>query len=479
MDTLPIFLKIRDRDVLVDGGGTVAARRIERALSAGARVSVFDPDPGDEVLRLLAAGAGGLRHERRVPCLKDVSGCCVVWGVSGDAARDAALYQWSRQAGALCNIADRPDLCDFITPSIVDRAPVVVAISTGGAAPVIARTLRARIETMLKPSYGRLAAFAGGFRERIAATISDGRERRRFWERLIDGPVADVFLAGDSEGATALFEADLRRAADGVAPPGEVCLVGVGPGDPDLLTFRALRLMQRADVVLYDREIGSDILSLVRRDAERVFVGRGPGGHVAPQADVARIMADLAGRGSRVLRLKAGDPFVFGRGAEEVGAALAAGIPLRVVPGVTAAQGCGAYAGIPLIHADHASSCLMLGLHGRDGLSGLDWRAMVRPSQTLAVYMGLSKLEGLIAGLRDHGMPAQTPVAVIENGTRPGQRVIAGTLADIVAGARAAGAASPAMILVGGVVGLRDVLAGAARSQADTTHMMSLAPTRA
>ncbi|MDQ2089388.1 siroheme synthase CysG [Marimonas arenosa] len=473
MDNLPIFLGIRGKKVVVDGGETVAARRVERALSAGAHVEVFDPAPGQEVELLL--DHPNVTHHARLPTRDDISGALVVWGASEDDDRDDRLYQWTREEGCLANIADRPELCDFITPSIVDRSPVLIAISTGGASPVVGRTLRARIEANVPPLFGRLAEFTGSFRDRIAAVIKDGRERRHFWERMIDGPAGDFFIAGDENRARKQIESDLAQAGQ-AKPMGEVYLVGAGPGDPDLLTFRALRLMQRADVVLYDRLIGDEILSLVRRDAERIYVGKAPSNHTMLQEDISALMVKLAKEGNRVLRLKGGDPFIFGRGGEEIEALAEAGIGFQVVPGITAAAGCGAYAGIPLTHRDHAQACVMVTAHGRGGVLGLDWNVLVRPGQTVAVYMGLSSLDALVEGFEDRGVDMSTPVAVIENGTRPDQTVVTGTLSDIDDKVDAARLKGPAMIIVGSVVTLRDKLNW---GRDDEVHAMSLAPARA
>ena len=473
MDNLPIFFGVRDKLVLVDGGETVAARRVERALSAGAIVEAFDPEPHAELKRLF--DHPNVTHHPRLPTRDDVARATIVYGASEDDDRDARLWDWTRAEKVLCNIADRPAMCDFITPSVVDRSPIVVAISTGGAAPVVGRILRARIEASVPAVFGRLAEFAGSFRQKIADAIADGRERRHFWERMIEGPAGDFFIAGDEERARARIDADLTRAAD--APPrGEVYLVGAGPGDPDLLTFRALRLMQRADVVLYDRLIGDEILNLVRRDAERIYVGKAPSNHTMLQEDISSLMVRLAQEGNRVLRLKGGDPFIFGRGGEEIEALAEAGIGFQVVPGITASAGCGAYAGIPLTHRDHAQACVLVTAHGRGGVLGLDWDTLVRPGQTVAVYMGLSSLDALVEGFAARGIDMTTPVAVIENGTRPDQKVVTGTLSDIDDKVDAAGLKGPAMIIVGSVVTLRDKLNW---GRDDSVHAMSLAPARA
>ena len=473
MDFLPIFLNLRGRKVLVDGGGTVAARRAERALAAGARVHLFDPAPGEEVRAL--EGRAGFTLTLNTPFQTDVEGCAVVWGASEDPERDRALHDWARRAGALCNIADRPELCDFITPSIVDRAPIVIAISTGGAAPIIARILRARIEATLPAAYGRLARFVSGFRDRIAGTIADGRDRRHFWERMIDGPAGDFFLSGAEDRARAQIEQDLADAAAG-APrrQGEVYLVGAGPGDPDLLTFRALRLMQRADVVLYDRLVGEEIMALVRRDAERIYVGKKAREHTMAQEDISALMVRLAREGNRVLRLKGGYPYIFGRGGEEIAELAAAGIGFQVVPGITAASGCATYAGIPLTHRDHAQACTFVTAHGRDGVLDLDWDVLIRKGQTVAVYMGLGSLPQLTEGFLSRGVDPETPVAIVENGTRANQRVVTAPLARIAARARAEGLSGPSIIIIGSVVTLRDSLNWQALDR--SAHALSLTP---
>jgi uroporphyrin-III C-methyltransferase / precorrin-2 dehydrogenase / sirohydrochlorin ferrochelatase len=475
MDHLPIFLNVKDKVIVIDGGGTVAARRVERALSAGAFVVVCDPDPQDELSVLINGKIERLTFHERAANRSDCDNTIVIYGASEDPTRDALLREWSNEFKVLCNIADEPELCDFITPSIVDRSPVVVAISTGGAAPVVARTLRARIETMLLPSFGQLTQFVGGFRKVIADTISDGRERRHFWERMIDGPAGDLYLSGEKDKAINRIGVDLDAIARGEETPmGEVYLVGAGPGDPDLLTFKALRLMQRADVVLYDRLIGDDIMSLVRRDAERIFVGKLPDAHTMQQEDISTLMVKLAQQGNRVLRLKGGDPFTFGRGGEEIEVLAEAGVPFRVVPGITAAAGCSAYAGIPLTHRDHAQSCLFVTAHGKDGVLDLDWDVLIRPAQTVAIYMGTSNLERLVQGFVSHGISPDTDVALIENGTRPEQRVVTGTFSDIVNKSQAENIKGPAIIMIGSVVQLRDQLDPTKAAKIDKTYEMSI-----
>ncbi len=453
MEYLPIFLDIKGKRIIVDGGDTVAARRVERALSAGAMVEVFDPEPGDELRALF--GHENLTHHSRVPNAEDFQGCFIAYGASEEPERDQLLAEAGRAAGALINVADVRRYCDFITPSVVERTPVTIAISTGGAAPVIARNLRARIEAMLPDGYGRLAAFTAQFRQKIADRISDGRGRRRFWENMIEGRAGDAFLAGREGDAVAQIEADLQTSGP---VTGEVWLVGAGPGDPDLLTFKALRLMQHADVVLYDRLVGPGILELARRDARRINVGKSPGNHALRQDEITALMIKLAREGNRVLRLKGGDPFIFGRGGEELEDVARAGIPVQVIPGITAAAGCGACAGIPLTHRDHAQSVVFVTAHGAGGVLGHDWTKLARPGQTVVVYMGLGSLGLITKAALDQGVRADLPVAVIDNGSRENQVVISATLETIGAKAAASDLKGPALIVMGDVVTMRDKL---------------------
>jgi len=475
MDYLPIFLDIRTKRVIVDGGETVAARRVDRALQAGALVEVYNDHLSDEFDSF--KGHANLTHFTRPLADSDFNGAVVAYGASEDEARDAALHSAAKSHGVLVNVADVSEYCDFITPSVVDRSPLVIAISSGGTAPVIARILRARIESLLPPAYGRLAEFVGTFREMVTSRIKKTRDRRRFWENTIEGPVGDLFLAGDATGAARQLTAELddMTAKEKTARIGEVYLVGAGPGDPDLLTFRALRLMQRADVVLYDRLVGDDVLALMRRDAERIYVGKLPQQHTMQQENISQLMVDLALQGKRVLRLKGGDPFIFGRGGEEIEKLAEHDIPFQVVPGVTAAAGCASYSGIPLTHRDHAQSCMFVTAHGKDGVLGLDWDVLIRPQQTVAVYMGLSTLKYLAPEIIARGISTDTPAAIIDNGTRENQRVVVGTIGNLVAKAEQADLKGPSIIIIGSVVTLHEKLQWFARRE-ESRFRMSLAP---
>ena len=458
MDYLPIFLNVKGMRSLVVGGGFLAARKADLLLRAGCKLTVLAPVLGEELAHL--AESHRFEHKTGELTARDLAGCRVVFGCSHDSAINRKLRELATAAGILVNVTDKPDSCDFIMPAVLDRSPLLVAIASGGTSPLLTRMLKARFETTIPASYGRLAEFAGSYREKIKESIPNGTRRRRFWETMIDGPVAEHLFSGQLEQAESLMDSLLDEAiADGDKPPiGEVYLVGTGPGDPDLLTFRALRLMQQADVVLYDRLIGEGILNLVRRDARRIYVGKCPNDHTVSQEEIGKKMIRLAQEGKRVLRLKGGDPFVFGRGGEEIEALSENGITFQVIPGVTAATGCAAYAGIPLTHRDHAQGCIFVTGHEKDGELNLNWNSLIQPRQTAVVYMGLSSLGAITEGFVTHGADPATPAAIIENGTREGQRVITGTLASLPGKTAKAGIKSPALIIVGSVVMLRDKL---------------------
>ena len=458
MDLLPLFMAVKDRPVLVVGGGKAAARKAELASRAGAAVTVLAPDISDDMANLIAER--NLSHATHAVTREDMDGCALAFGASDDEALNERVHALAEACGVPVNIVDRPELCQFVMPAILDRDGVVVAVSSGGDAPLLTRMMKARFETLVPAAYGRLARFAGRWRGRVGKAIGDADQRRRFWEDAFEGTVAELVFAGRETEAEHAMEAQLEAAARGAEGPprGEVWLVGAGPGDPDLLTFRALRLMQQAEVVLYDRLIGDGIMNLVRRDAERIYVGKSPKNHTMHQEDISALLVRLASEGKRVLRRKGGDPFIFGRGGEEIEALAAEGIPFQVVPGVTAANGCAAYAGIPLTHRDHAQSCVFVTGHGA-GDQAPDWKALIQPGQTIVVYMGLSALSELSAGYIAAGGDPDMPAAIVENGTRPDQRVITGTIADLPAMKEAANLGQPSLIIIGSVVTLQGELA--------------------
>ena len=459
MRHLPIFLDVSGKQAIVVGGGVPAARRAETLLNAGALVTIFSERLSGDCEQLRARHA--FMHLARAPERpEDFAGAALCIVATDEPAADLRAHALAKQAGILVNVANNPGLCDFILPSIVDRSPLVVAISTGGASPLLGRMLKARLESTIPAAYGRLADFVRASRAVVSARLAAGPARRRFWENALDGPVAELVLAGDAQRAEEALADELQQAtADGeIAMRGEVYLVGAGPGDPDLLTFRALRLMQKADVVLYDNLVDRAIVDMARREAERIYVGKRKGDHALPQEEISDLLVRLAKEGKRVLRLKGGDPFVFGRGGEEIEKLAEHRIPFQVCPGVTAAIGCSAYAGIPLTHRDHAQSVVFVTAHGRNGPLDLDWSALARPGQTAAVYMGLSRIEQLMSEFEAHGADPDTPAAIVDNGTRPNQRVVTGTVRTLAEQARAAQLRGPTIVIVGSVVTLREKL---------------------
>jgi uroporphyrin-III C-methyltransferase / precorrin-2 dehydrogenase / sirohydrochlorin ferrochelatase len=457
MKQLPIFLDVQSRRCLMVGGGLVAARKVDTLLHYGAQVTVVAPELCSGVAAL--RDSGRLVHQQRRFEPTDLDGCHLVYAATSDEAVNAQVSALAQARRIPVNVVDNPALCSFIMPSIIDRDPVQVAVSTGGASPVLARLLRTRLETLIPASYGQLARLMARFRAAARSRFTDGTQRRRFWEDVLNGPIAEMLFAGQDAAAERALEQALGE--DHPQPPttGEVYLVGGGPGDPDLLTFRALRLMQQADVVIHDRLVAEPILALTRKDAERIYVGKERDQHTVPQGEINALLVRLARQGHRVLRLKGGDPFIFGRGGEEIETLSAEGIPFQVVPGITAAAGCASYAGIPLTHRDYAQSCVFVTGHLKDGSMDLNWDAVVQPRQTIAIYMGVHGIAQLCAGLIAHGMSPEMPAALIERGTMPQQRVLVGTLANLPEIVKAGSVQPPSLLIVGEVVQLHQRLA--------------------
>jgi uroporphyrin-III C-methyltransferase/precorrin-2 dehydrogenase/sirohydrochlorin ferrochelatase len=459
MKSFPLFLSLQDRRALVVGGGEPAARKVELLLSAGAQVSLIAETVTGEIAQLIADGR--IAWAGRAFDEADLAGMSLVIVATQD---DQLQTRVSQAAQARClpvNVVDTPALSSFIMPSIVDRSPITIAISTGGAAPALARKLKAEIERALPAAIGRVARFAEIFRDQVRRTLVDPRARRRFWDRVLQGRVGELALAGDEIAARRELIRLLDHARDRAdarhqpaSAPGMVHLVGAGPGDPDLLTLKAHRLLQRADVVVYDRLVSPEVLALVRRDAERVHVGKRRAHHCMPQAEINDRLVALARAGKSVVRLKGGDPFVFGRGGEEIEALMAAGVAVEVVPGITAALGCAASAGIPLTHRDHAQACVFVTGHLKEGELELDWPRRARPRQTVVIYMGAETLSPIARQLMQHGLSPRTPVALIENGTTDRERRIVGTLATIERQAMRAQLEGPTLFMIGDVVGL-------------------------
>ena len=390
---------------------------------------------------------------------EDLQDVAIVVAATDDAELNKQVSTAAKQRNLPVNVVDQPELCNFIFPSIVDRSPLLVAVSSSGKSPVLARLLRARLETFIPSAYGTLTEFLGAFRQQVKTGISSFTQRMRFWEEVVNGPIAELVLSGKGEQAKSLLEDKLKNHNQNPSVSGEVYLVGAGPGDPDLLTFRALRLMQQADVVLYDRLVSEQILNMTRQDAEKIHVGKQRQLHTMPQQDISALLVRLAQEGKRVLRLKGGDPFIFGRGGEEIEMLAEARIPFQVVPGITAASGCSCYAGIPLTHRDYAQSVVFVTGHMKNDKCDLDWEHLVQENQTLVVYMGLIGLPLLCNELIQHGRDKNTPVALIQQGTTPEQKVLTGTLESLPGIVEAADVKAPTLIIVGDVVSLHNKLA--------------------
>ena len=449
-------MDIRGQRCLVVGGGETAARKTALLLQCGAQVTVAAPELVPAFTELKDQERLAHRKTGFEPALLD--DVALVICASGDDDLDRTVSQAARDRHLPVNVADRPELCSFVLPAIIDRSPLLVAVSSGGAAPVLARLLRARLETLIPSSYGRLALLAASFRDEVKKKFSLPPKRRMFWEKVLQGPIAELVYAGNEAAAEAALKQQLDGETDDL-PQGEVYLVGGGPGNPDLLTFRALRLMQQADVVIYDHLVADAVLDMCRRDAERVYVGKERANHTMRQEGINELLVHYARQGKRVLRLKGGDPFIFGRGGEEIETLAENGIPFQVVPGITAASGVASYAGIPLTHRDYAQSCVFVTGHLKDDSINLDWDALARPNQTVVIYMGLLGLPILCRELISHGLPAATPVAIVQQGTTVRQRVLVGTLETLPALATEAKFKPPTLIIVGNVVKLREKLA--------------------
>ncbi len=457
MDFLPIFLNIRERACLVVGGGSVAERKVSLLLDAGARVTIVSPElcPG---LRELHE-QGTIDYRKGQYSEDDLSGKALIIAATDDRSVNESISAWANQHNVPVNVVDNPDLCSFIMPSIIDRSPVQIAVSTGGSSPVLARTLRSKLESMIPSAYGRLGELMEEFRDRAKQVFSSVDERRYFWERILSGPIVEMVMAGQDERARVYLKQEFEAAQNQqLHDTGEVYLVGAGPGDPDLLTFRALRLMQQADVVVYDRLVSKQILDLVRRDAERIYVGKERSKHAVPQEDINHLLARLGKEGKKVCRLKGGDPFIFGRGGEEIDTLMQQGVPFQVVPAVTAASGAASYAGIPLTHRDYSQSVVFATGHLKDGSMNLNWEGLAQPNQTIVFYMGLQGLEVICRELIAHGMPADTPVALVQKATTPEQKVVTGTLETMPDAVKNSNIKPPTLIIVGNVVQLHERL---------------------
>ncbi|MFT6153205.1 MAG: uroporphyrin-III C-methyltransferase/precorrin-2 dehydrogenase/sirohydrochlorin ferrochelatase [Bermanella sp.] len=456
MEFLPLFFDLKSKPVLIVGGGSVALRKAKLLKRAGAIPVIVSRLINSDLCELLGNDSNALIEE-------DYSGhvssyyALVVAATDNQAVNEKVSFD-AKSLNIPVNVVDNPNLCSFIFPAIVDRSPIIAAVSSGGSSPVLARLLRAKLETVIPASYGRLALLAEKYRDKVKARFDHINLRRGFWEKILGGMVADLVFAGKETEAEALLISELEAGKAHKRELGEVYLVGAGPGDPDLLTFKALRLMQQADIVLHDRLVSQGVLDLCRRDADMIYVGKSRSDHAVPQEGINELLVKHAKLGRRVLRLKGGDPFIFGRGGEEIEELAEAGVAFQVVPGVTAAAGCSSYSGIPLTHRDYAQSVRFITGHLKNNTIDLPWGELTAESQTIVFYMGLMGLPIICEKLMQHGMPADMPIALIQKGTTRDQKIVIATLLTMVETLKSNPVSAPTLIIVGRVVNLHSKL---------------------
>jgi uroporphyrin-III C-methyltransferase/precorrin-2 dehydrogenase/sirohydrochlorin ferrochelatase len=434
----------------------VATRKCKLLLKAQASITVVSPELTDALQELVKQGE--ISWIQSLFTSTHITEQRLVIAATNDEMINQAVHEAAQQKNILTNMTDDPDSSDFIFASVLDRSPIVVAVSSGGESPVLARNLRARLETLIPPGYSKLGELMGKYREAVKNKFDEIGQRRQFWDSVLSGPVADHVMAGREGIAEQILQEQLADENKTVAT-GEVFLVGAGPGDPELLTFKALRLMQQADIVFYDRLVSKEILALVRKEAELVYVGKQRAWHAVRQEEINDLLLKHAQQGKRVLRLKGGDPFIFGRGGEEIDTLAENNIPFQVVPGITAASGCASYAGIPLTHRDYAQSCIFVTGQLKEGELNLNWSVLVKPRQTVVVYMGLAGLPQLSRKLQEHGMPADMPAALVQQGTTENQKVWLSTIDELPTVAEREKPIAPTLLIIGEVTKLHDKLA--------------------
>lgn len=504
MNTFPLFFKLENRKVLIVGGGDVALRKADLLSRAGAAITILAPDISTEIQALLSDDKHELIYKNYNKSY--MTGARVIIAATDDETLNHQIHADATALNIPVNVVDTPHLCDFIFPAIVDRNPIIIGISSNGKAPVLARLLRARLETLIPQGYGKLAKLAGEFRSEVKRKIPTLTGRRQFWERAFEGQVSQLMFAGNEREATAQLKADLESTVAALedsanhspatttsqhsqshsteslsanapvatdkltttqhnninqaqAAVGEVYIVGAGPGDPELLTFKALRLMQQADIVYYDALVSPQVLDLCRRDADKVFVGKKRSNHAVAQLGINELLINSAKQGRRVVRLKGGDPFIFGRGGEEIESLRAHEVPYQVVPGITAANAGASYAGIPLTHRDHSQSVRFVTGFLKAGAPNEKFENLLDTNETVVFYMGLHSLARLTTGLINAGRSPETPIAIVSNASMPNQQVLTGTLESIVALQEQNQLPTPALLIMGDVVALHDDLA--------------------
>ena len=458
MKYFPFFMELSKQSVLLIGGGEVAERKLDLLLKANASVTIVSPEFTSYIEELFVnKNINPVKDYYNIKYLTSASFAFVI-AATNDESLNEQIAKDANDNKILVNVVDKPKICDFIFPSILERGPITVAVSTGGASPVLARMLRTKLETMIPGAYGRLAKIVSENRIPVRKKLVNSKSNGIFWEQMLNGKFLELVLSGQDEEAVKFLNIEIDNFDEQKKGEGEVYLVGAGPGDPDLLTFRALRLMQQADVALYDRLVHPSIIDLIRRDAEKIYVGKQRDNHTVRQEEINELLVKYAKEGKRVLRLKGGDPFIFGRGGEEIDSLVDNNISFQVVPGITSASGCSAYSGIPLTHRDHAQSCIFVTGHLKEGKLDLNWEKLIQPNQTIVFYMGLVSIDIICSQLIKFGLDPKTPCALVEQGTTRNQKVYTSTVDEMNNLVEQEKPSAPTIFIIGHVVTLRDKL---------------------
>ena len=458
MKYFPFFMELSKQSILLIGGGEVAERKLDLLLKANASVTIVSPEFTSYIEELFVnKNINPIKDYYNIKYLTSASFAFVI-AATNDESLNEQIAKDANDNKILVNVVDKPKICDFIFPSILERGPITVAVSTGGASPVLARMLRTKLETMIPGAYGRLAKIVSENRIPVRKKLVNSKSNGIFWEQMLNGKFLELVLSGQDEEAVKFLNIEIDNFDEQKKGEGEVYLVGAGPGDPDLLTFRALRLMQQADVALYDRLVHPSIIDLIRRDAEKIYVGKQRDNHTVRQEEINELLVKYAKEGKRVLRLKGGDPFIFGRGGEEIDSLVDNNISFQVVPGITSASGCSAYSGIPLTHRDHAQSCIFVTGHLKKGKLDLNWEKLIQPNQTIVFYMGLVSIDIICSQLIKFGLDSKTPCALVEQGTTRNQKVYTSTIDEMNNLVEKEKPSAPTIFIIGHVVTLREKL---------------------
>ena len=451
-------MELSKQSVLLIGGGEVAERKLDLLLKANAKLTIISPQFTDYILSLIKNNKNitAITSNYKSEYMDD--SFSFVIAATNDESLNEEIASQANQKGILVNVVDKPNICDFIFPSILERGPITVAVSTGGSSPVLARLLRTKLETMIPGAYGRLAKIVSENRIPVRKKLVNSKSNRIFWEQMLNGKFVELVLSGQDNEAVNYLNNEINRFDEEKKGEGEVYLVGAGPGDPDLLTFRALRLMQQADIALFDRLVHPSIIDLIRRDAQKIYVGKQRDNHTVRQEEINNLLVKYAKQGKRVLRLKGGDPFIFGRGGEEIDTLVDNNVSFQVVPGITSASGCSAYSGIPLTHRDHAQSCIFVTGHLKEGKLDLNWEKLIQPNQTIVFYMGLVSIDIICRQLIANGLDSKTPCALVQQGTTPDQKVYTSTVENMSQLVKEKKPMAPTIFIIGFVVNLREKL---------------------